>query len=148
MVNTPSQSCNPQRLDKTKLLIGEGKDEQRLFMALLKVLNLSESIQVEYYEGKDNLSRYLSSLLKRPGYQCLESLGIFRDADSSAKSAFQSVQDALNKAKLTYPSHSGQFTKEKPRVGIFILPDGISNGMLEDVCLAAVNSSPEMRCVE
>lgn len=138
----------PSRLNKTKLLIGEGVDEQRLFTAWLKVLDLSENIQVEYYEGKNNLSRYLKSLSIRPGYQRLESLGIFRDADTDAKSAFQSVQNALIKARLVCPEHSGLFVEGKPRVGVFILPDGIDNGMLEDVCLAAVKSSPEMECVE
>jgi hypothetical protein len=137
----------PQEITKPKLLIGEGIDELRFFKALLKFLDISH-IQVEQYGGKDKLSKYLRGLSKRPGYQGLESLGIFRDADQNAKSAFQSVENYLKATQLPSPSKSGQFADGKPRVGVFILPDGVNPGMLEDVCLAAVQSSKEMRCVD
>ena len=86
----------------------------------------------------------MRGLSKMPGYQRLKSLGIFRDADQNAKSAFQSVEYYLKASQLASPSKSGQFADGKPRVGIFILPDGVKEGMLEDVCLAAVQSSVEM----
>jgi hypothetical protein len=136
-----------QEVTKPKLLIGEGIDELRFFRALVKFLDLT-NIQIEQYGGKDKLSKYLRGLSKRPGYQGLESLGIFRDADKNAKSAFQSVEYYLKATQLPSPSKSGQFAEGKPRVGVFILPDGINPGMLEDVCLASVQSSPEMTCVD
>lgn len=90
----------------------------------------------------------MHGLPTRPGYQGLESLGIFRDADQNAQSAFQSVEYYLKATQLGSPSQSRQFANEKPRVGVFILPDGVNPGMLEDVCLAAVQSSVEMTCVD
>lgn len=33
-------------------------------------------------------------------------------------------------------------------MGVLILPDGHNPGMLEDVCLAAIQTNPEMRCVD
>ncbi len=137
----------PQEITKPKLLIGEGIDELRFFKALLKFLDITH-IQVEQYGGKDKLSNYLRGLSKRPGYQELESLAIFRDADQNAQSAFQSVEYYLKATQLASPNKSGKFAEGKPRVGVFILPDGVNPGMLEDVCLAAVQSSKEMTCVD
>ncbi len=77
-----------QRIVKPKLLIGEGLEEVRFFSALLAHLSISD-VQVEEYGGKRQLSRYFQELQIRPGYQEIVSIGITRDADNSAPSAFQ-----------------------------------------------------------
>ncbi len=138
----------PSPIHQPKLLIGEGEEEVRFFHAFLSYLNLNE-IQVEQYGGKNNLSAYLRTLVTpRAGFQNLTAIAITRDADQDADAAFQSVCAALRRADLSQPERHGEFTMHSPRVGVFIMPDGKSAGMLEDLCLAAQQADLAMSCVE
>ncbi|HAA26404.1 MAG TPA: hypothetical protein DCE56_00400 [Cyanobacteria bacterium UBA8553] len=140
-------SSTPQALSKPKLLIGEGKEEVDFFTAFLTHLNISD-IQVEQYGGKQGLKSYLRTLVVRPGYLDVVSLGITRDADNSAQSAFQSVCNCLNRASLPVPSQPREIVGDNPQVSVMILPDGQNTGMLEDLCLAAVVTDPVLQCVD
>jgi hypothetical protein len=44
---------------------------------------------------------------------------------------------------LPCPAGHAQFTAGPPRVGIFVMPDGISDGMLETLCTASVSARPD-----
>ena len=70
-----------------------------------------------------------------------------RDADADATSAFQSVSGALRDTGLAVPVVPGQVTGTNVRVGVWIMPDWQRPGMLEDLCLAAVQHDPAMPCV-
>ena len=140
-------SSTPQALSKPKLLIGEGKEEVDFFTAFLAHLNISD-IQVEQYGGKQGLKSYLRTLVVRPGYLDVVSLGITRDADNSAQSAFQSVCNSLNRASLPVPSQPREIVGDNPQVSVMILPDGQNTGMLEDLCLTAVETDPVLQCVD
>jgi hypothetical protein len=137
----------PQALSKPKLLIGEGKEEVDFFTAFLSHLNIAD-VQVEQYGGKQGLPSYLRTLVVRPGYLDVVSLGITRDADNSAQSAFQSVCSSLNRASLPVPSRPGEIVGDSPQVSIMILPDGQNSGMLEDLCLTAIETDPVLQCVD
>ena len=136
-----------QSISQPKLLIGEGAEEVRFFNAMLNHLKLGD-IRVEEYGGKRKLSRYLQELLVRPSYRDVISIGITRDADADASSAFQSVCGVLTNIGLAAPAATEVFVGDHPKVGIFILPDGRNAGMLEDLCLAAIRSYPDMQCVD
>jgi len=137
----------PQALSQPKLLIGEGKEEVDFFTAFLTHLNIT-NVQVEQYGGKQGLPSYLRTLVVRPGYLNVVSLGITRDADNSAQSAFQSVCSSLNRASLTVPSRPGEIVGDSPQVSIMILPDAQNCGMLEDLCLTAIETDPVLQCVD
>ena len=137
----------PQTLSKPKLLIGEGKEEVDFFTAFLTHLNIGD-VQVEQYGGKPGLPSYLKTLVVRPGYLNIVSLGITRDADNSAQSAFQSVCSSLNKASLPVPNQPGEIVGDIPKVSVMILPDAQRNGMLEDLCLDAVSTDPVLPCID
>jgi hypothetical protein len=137
----------PQALSKPKLLIGEGKEEVDFFTAFLTHLNITD-VQVEQYGGKQELPSYLKTLVVRPDYPNVVSLGITRDADNSAQSAFQSVCSSLNRASLPVPSKPGEIVGDSPQVSIMILPDGQNSGMLEDLFLTAIETDPVLPCVD
>ena len=137
----------PLEISKPKLLIGEGVEEVRFFQAMLRHLGI-EDILVEQYGGKQKLASFIKSLPVRPGFASLASIGVTRDADESADDALQSVSDALERAELPAPRTYGKAVGASPRVDVFILPDGASEGMLEDLCLRAVQSDPAMPCVD
>ncbi|MBR8834944.1 MAG: hypothetical protein DSM106950_13130 [Stigonema ocellatum SAG 48.90 = DSM 106950] len=140
-------SSKPTQISKPKLLIGEGSEEVLFFNALLSYLKITD-VQVEQYRGKQKLASYLKNLPKVTGYQQLVSLGITRDADDSAASAFQSVSGSLKGAELPVPSKPREITGNSPQVSVLILPDYQDSGMLEDLCLAAVATDPVMQCVD
>jgi hypothetical protein len=140
-------SSTAQVLSKPKLLIGEGKEEVDFFTAFLAHLNIT-NVQVEQYGGKQGLPRYLSTLVVRPGYLDVVSLGITRDADNSAQGAFQSVCNSLHRVSLSVPNQPGEIVGDSPQVSVMILPHGQEKGMLEDLCLAAVKTDPVLQCVD
>lgn len=137
----------PREITQPKLLIGEGQEEVRFFNAFLKHLD-RQDVQVENYSGKYQLRTRLKALLTRPGFSQVVTLCIVRDADNSAASAFQSVCDALRNAGLAVPERPSQMAGGSPEVGVLILPGGERPGMLEDLCLDAVQADFAMLCVD
>ena len=78
---------SPQPLSQPRLLIGEGAEDVRFCMALLKHLGISE-VHTETYGGKTGLRSYLRAVSLRPGFGQVRTLAIIRDADTDATSAF------------------------------------------------------------
>jgi hypothetical protein len=136
----------PISITQPKLLLGEGEDERRFFSALLAHLGIA-GIQVEQYSGKTNLKDALEALSKGAGFATVTSLGITRDADGDAVGAFASVCHALTNALLSVPAAHDQSAGATPRVRVWIMPDGRSPGMLEDLCFSAVQSDAAHPCV-
>jgi hypothetical protein len=135
-----------QPYTKPRVLIGEGRDEVNFFEALVDELKLTD-IQVEEYGGKPNLAAYLQSFRLRPGHQAVASLGITRDSDANPASVFQSACTLLAQNGLPVPGAAGQGIAGTPRIGVFLLPDNRRPGMLEDLCLDAVQADGAMPCV-
>jgi len=141
---------------KPKLLIVEGRDDQLCFEAALQDhLGLTD-IQVMPIGGKTLLTRNLTGLIADPDFATVGSLAVVRDADETTPNAtipaaaqsFQSVCGSLRHANLSCPGAHGQFAEGTPRVGVFIVPNGTDDGMLETLCLNSVSTQPEFACVE
>ncbi len=135
-----------EKIVKTKLLIVEGQDEKGFFTALIEHLSLDD-IQVMPIGGKTQLRDSLEALSLAPNFNKVITLGITRDADDNPSGAFQSVSDAISNANLRPPSKQLFIANGKPRTVIMILPKPDIAGMLEDVCLDSVASTPEMDCI-
>ncbi|HWG47267.1 MAG TPA: DUF3226 domain-containing protein [Gemmataceae bacterium] len=76
------------------------------------------------------------------------SLAITRDADTDPGGAFASVSAALANVGLAVPGSHGLLAGANPRVGVWILPEGRTAGMLEDLCMAAVQTDLAVPCVD
>lgn len=148
MARTTDESSIQFRIELSKVLLVEGNDDRRFFGALLKKLEASSTVQVLDYGGKDKLRPFLQNLPNVPGFPDLDSLGITRDADCSFGSTIESVCNSLDSSELDVPQQAIVSTQGKPRVSIFILPDCESPGMLETLCLSAVQGDRAMPCVE
>ena len=134
-------------IQKNKLLIVEGKDEEEFFSALIAGLSL-KGIQVAGIGGKTKIRQNLKALVRRPSFPRVEVLGVIRDADADPKSAFQSVRDALAAAELPAPKKPLQPAKGPPRVNVMILPSSEKKGALEDLCLDAVAQDRAKVCID
>jgi len=134
-------------IEKSKILIVEGKDEELFFHSLLGFLSVEE-VQVMPIGGKTRLTENLRALQNATDFDQVVSLGIVRDGNSSPASAFQSVCSSLRTLNLPTPSVLGVSHGNNPRVAVLILPDGQTPGMLEDVCLNSISSEPIMECID
>lgn len=142
--------------DTKKLLIVEGKDEDNFFDAALKTHLIITDIQIMPIGGKTQLKSHVKALKLDPLFPNIESIAIVRDADSNLPGeqgspwikSFESVKNSLKSNDLPVPMEHGVFVPGPPKIGVFIMPDGRSDGMLETLCMRSVQSYPEYACVE
>jgi hypothetical protein len=136
------------RIEKLKLLIVEGRDEEEFFGVLLEKLGIRD-VQIAGVGGKTKIRPNLKTLkITDPFFDRVTSLGIIRDADENCNDAFKSVQDALKAAGLPCPKKPLVPTKALPKVTVLILPPGAARGALEDICLASAKEDLTMACVD
>lgn len=137
----------PHPIGSEVQLLVEGNDQLNFFDALCNNMVLSH-IQIQNFGGVDDLRTFLSVLAKYPGIRDVRSMGIVRDAERSAQSAFQSVQNSLRRADLPVPSHTAQTVSGSPSVSVFILPDNRNAGMLETLLCQTFQGDPIGDCVD
>ena len=138
----------PSPITREKLLVVEEPDARRFFIAALSHLGMSNAVQVHNAGGHGQWSASIRTLLITPGFEMVRSLALIRDAEGSARSAFQATRGILRQAGLVVPTKPNTQAPGTPNVWVFILPDCASRGMLETLCLAAVAGDPVMHCVE
>lgn len=120
----------------SKLLLVEGMDEVYFFEQLLKELSLEDHIQIISIDGIEKLKTKIKTIINMPKFDRVEAMGIVRDSDGSASSAFQSVKDILADIGYPVPSVENEFVGDGIRIGIYIIPgNGLIGNMLEDLCL-------------
>jgi len=138
-----------KEITKPKLLFVEGKDEVHFFTKLAADLGLSDDIQIEELKGKAKPSARIRAWMTAPGHAIITSVGVIIDADGDPSAAFQSVCGALEKVGLPRPTAVEQAVSDgNHQVVVMILPDGVREGMLEDLCLESVADDPAMPCVD
>ncbi len=137
----------PRHLVGDKQIVVEGKDTCQFVDALVEDLDLKD-IQVHDFGGVSEIHAFMKAFVLLPGFGRIKGLGILRDAETSASGAFQSVCTALSNVALPIPPGPETFTATTPHVGAFIFPGSGSSGMLEDLCLQAIQSDPVLPCVD
>ncbi len=145
-----SKQNEPPKIEKEKLLFVEGDDERWVFKTLFRNLEITD-IQIIPFGGKSVLPNYLKNVFtKDPKFinGKIFSIGIIRDADSNANSAFQSVCSALENSGLSKPTREDEKTSGKPAIAVLILPGNLKTGSLEDVFLNSISDNPLFECVE
>jgi hypothetical protein len=131
------------------LLLVEGVDELLFFEALIRNFHLDDDnsrIQIVPLEGANSLRAKIKAVTLTRGFSRVTSLVIVRDANSNPNGAFSSVCDALANSQLSVPKSRMVLVGTNPSVGVMLLPVN-RPGMLEDVCLEAVNNDVAMPCV-
>ncbi len=130
------------KIEKPKLLLVEGKDEECFFSALCNLLKIDD-IEIIATKGKDRFKSEFDAIVNAPGFEIVKSLGIIQDADDSMVNAIKSIRSSLNKHHMPSPEGHNRFSEnELIRVGIFIAPGNQDNGMLESLVLQTVADHP------
>jgi hypothetical protein len=127
----------PRAIEKTRILLGEGVEEELFFGALLKHLGIP-GVQVENYGGKSKLGDYLKALSLRTGFSQVQKVGITRDADEDPAGAAASVTKLI--AEAGFP--------DGVTVTSMILPDNLSAGALENLFLRTISGKAIEACIE
>jgi hypothetical protein len=144
------KSERSKKIENENVLVVEGKDEHGFFSALLRVMNIP-NIQIIEVGGKDNFGNVFSTYMQTEGALAkIKNIGFVRDAEQlEARSAFDSIRSVLRNYDLPYPTEPRKLVNNNgKKVNIFIMPNNGDCGMLEDLCIAAVEDTDVFTCVE
>jgi hypothetical protein len=149
---------NPEKIGvitKKKIIITEGKDA-KLFLIHLLNKKGNDDIQIIDSKGITELTRCLDSLKNIDGFDDVTSMLIFRDSETSSKSAIQSVNHSLKATGLiTTEIKPFTFSKQNNRRIGFVLFPGIDEngklfdcGTLEHLCLSIFRENANSNIVQ
>ncbi len=117
-----------------KLLV-EGNDDQHVIWAICKKHEIAETFDVI---DNDSISRVLKRLPVDLKDDSVEILGVIVDADQNMQAIWQSLRDRLSPYGYQIPDEPNpegfiHATQDiYPRIGIWLMPDNLQSGMLED----------------
>ncbi len=116
-----------------KLLV-EGNDDQHVIWAICQKFKLPHNFDVIDTLGVDELIKQIPVRLKTPD---LQTLGIVLDADTDLNRRWESLRTKLMASAYTLPESlpkEGLILEKEDavKVGIWLMPNNESNGMLED----------------
>ncbi len=138
----------PITIEKSALLLVEGKDEVNFFNALLDDCNIPE-VQIIEIGGKNKFKLEFPALLNLEGFLNVKSYAIIQDADNDSNATLTSIKSLLSKYHQPIPNDCGEFVANNCiRVGIYIVPGNKKEGMLENLCLDTVENNPVLKCVD
>ena len=138
-----------------RLLVHEGKADIHILRALRGVRSI-EGYQSFNLKGQRNRGGYFKGLALSPHFRTpvpghagpVRALAIVLDAEADAERTFTGVRDALLNAGLPAPDAPGDITDGPLRVGVFLVPDNHSPGMIETLCLQSVAADPAWACLD
>jgi len=128
-----------------RVLVVEGKDELRVLPELLELAGIpwprgAEPVRIEEQDGIRNILApgFLETTLKASG---VKAVGILIDANGDPMSRWQQVRERLAASYPALPSDLPpdgivHVMADKPRVGVWMMPDNVRTGMLETLLLA------------
>ncbi|MFC1642779.1 DUF3226 domain-containing protein [Myxococcota bacterium] len=126
------------------VLLVEGKDELRLLPELLELAGIpwpkgEEPVHIKEHDGVDSIlaAGLIEAELKATG---LKALGILVDADGDARQRWEQVRARVAQSFPSFPKdldpqgavYAGP---SAPRVGVWVMPDNVRQGMLETMLL-------------
>lgn len=121
-----------------RILLVEGPDDEHVIKALFGRRHLQHLDEIKPYGGIEPLLEGFPVRLKETD---LHSLGIVVDADASLSSRWQAIRDRLVAAGYTdipsQPCQTGTVLQPPidtllPRFGVWLMPNNLTNGILED----------------
>ncbi len=122
------------------LLLVEGVEDKHVIRHLAERWNRASEFAIKDYEGIENVLRNIRDHIDEPGRPAV---GIVLDADTHASNTWNQVQDRIHDAGRTIsplpptPDPNGTIIPERPdtnspRIGVWIMPDNLNPGELED----------------
>ncbi|RKZ82057.1 MAG: hypothetical protein DRR19_21270 [Candidatus Parabeggiatoa sp. nov. 1] len=133
MAKTPCKCEKGERV-----LLVEGKDDCHVIMHLCQAHNLLETFCIHDCNGYEKVLKVLWDRLQRSPQSRPKIIGIVLDADIDIMARWQQLTDKLKKYGYTLPAQPDKqgtihpSVDKYPRLGIWLMPNNIEPGMLED----------------
>jgi hypothetical protein len=136
---------------RPRVLVVEGQDEKRVFPQLLELAGIfwpkgDEPVDIEEKDGIDNILApgFIETTLKASG---IKMVGVIVDANGDPASRWEQLRLRLAAIFPGFPVElpaAGVIHEvaDKPRVGVWVMPDNVRVGMLETLLLALRGGDP------
>lgn len=135
----------PFKIEHPYFILCEGLDDFNFLVAYLNSDALSSDprfssiIQIEEYDGVDNLAKFLANLIKMDNFEKIYRILIIRDAETEASIAPAKIQSALFRNNLPVPPSCNKWIDSGGllKIAFTLFPscsDVPVNGALEDLC--------------
>jgi len=128
------------------LLLTEGSNDCHVIAALCAYHEIEEG-RLGFFncDNDDGVLKKANALLMLDGEDKKEAVGLVLDADASLAGRWESIRSKLSKYGYTFsdsPEENGTILSCEglPVLGIWIMPNNIDVGMLEDFCANLISS--------
>lgn len=135
-----------------QVLLVEGKNDCHVVMALLKSRALERNFGIFECGNYEGVLRRLNALIPSP--RGLRSIGVVLDANQvGIGPRWQAIRDKLKRYNYSFPASMNQEgtilqgDDTEPQLGVWIMPDNVSPGSVEDFCLQLVEAD-DLRVVD
>jgi hypothetical protein len=124
MLETPKlENCD-------QVLVVEGYSDLLFYAELLEVLGKHGKVFIQHFNGRSDLGTKLETFLTPQLLATKRAFGVIVDADANGVGTAVELTTLLT--RLTGQGvMSGAWTANEPRIGLFVTPDGNSNGEIE-----------------
>lgn len=128
-----------------RVLVVEGKDELRVLPELLELAGIpwpkgDEPVRIEEQDGISNILApgFIETTLKASG---VTAVGIVVDANGNPGTRWEQLHVRLAASYPDFPvelpaTGAAHAIADKPRIGVWVMPDNVRTGMLETLLLA------------
>jgi hypothetical protein len=117
----------------SKILLVEGNDDMHVVYALCEKFSVPQTFSIKDCKGIDNLFPEASVQFKGTN---IDTVGIIIDADIDLSKRWRQIQLSLSKVfsdlPKELPSDGLIYSEDDKKVGIWMMPNNLTSGMLED----------------
>lgn len=132
--------------DVSSVLLVEGPNDCHVTLALCKYHNVPESFGIYACGSDEAVLRRLNALVARENPPDI--IGIMLDADQNGVlSRWNSIKHKLSNYNYNIPNNPNtdgtiiEPIESLPKIGVWLMPDNVNNGLLEDFCLKMIDTS-------
>lgn len=132
----------PKLKDCKSVLIVEGYSDLLFYAEFLEHLGKHGTIFIQHLNGKEDLLLKLEDFITPVLLSEKTKIGVIVDADDNPDGSFISVQNKLVQLTGQTISAVGTWTGGMPDIGLFVTPDGATNGEIETLVWRAWSANP------
>lgn len=139
---TPTRDGTTYAFDRPLLALVEGRDDQSVLARQIERVSDGNDWQVHSMDGnRTSWGSVLDVALASDFAVVGRAVALVQDADTDAVAVFKRLRDLLTARGFPSPaSHNEVASDGRWNAGIFVLPDGSSEGALEDLLLSTVDA--------
>ncbi|MEZ4728201.1 MAG: DUF3226 domain-containing protein [Caldilineaceae bacterium] len=141
-------SASPFAYEGAQVLLVEGINEGHVISALCQAHHVPETFGLYACGSDDKVLKRLNALILQP--EAPKTIGIVLDADQGIERRWDSVRNKLRNYRYNFPSTPDvggtivDSVEGFPKLGVWLMPNNQSQGMLEDFCLTMIDAQVQL----